>query len=113
MPVWPLDDGVLQEGYDEAFPDNVARFETDIGPGKRRPRSTAAPQPISFLVPLTAAEAATLESFFRTDLAEGALSFDWKHPRKGSAATMHFTAPPRISARGAMFVARLEIDVEV
>lgn len=112
MPAWPLDDLILQEGYDEAFPDNVVRFGTDTGPGKRRPRSTTAPTPISCLKPLTLADTLTLDSFFKNDLAQGALTFDWKHPRTGAAVSMHFSEKPRYSARGALFMVQMSLEVE-
>lgn len=112
MEIWPLDDGVLQEGYDEVFPDNVARFGTDIGPGKLRPRSTAAPTRITCQKPLTLAETEILDAFFETNLSWGALSFKWKHPRKGTEVTMHFATAPSYAARGALFTARMEIEVE-
>src|SRR3546814_5176519 len=84
-----------------------------MGPGKSRQRSTAAPTPITCNVPLTPAQAVSLESFYKSDCAYGALAFDWKHPRTGAAKSLEFMSPPRISARGAMYIGRLELKVLV
>src|SRR3546814_4989501 len=83
-----------------------------MGPGKSRQRSTAAPTPITCNVPLTPAQAVSLESFYKSDCAYGALAFDWKHPRTGAAKSLEFMSPPRISARGAMYIGRLELRSE-
>src|SRR3546814_7107588 len=88
MPTWTLPDTVLQEGYDEQFPENTVKTSTDMGPGKSRQRSTAAPTPITCNVPLTPAQAVSLESFYKSDCAYGALAFDWKHPRTGAAKSL-------------------------
>lgn len=102
MPTWPatLPDKVLQEGYDEQLQPIVIRSPMDTGPAKLRRRATAAPRSISGGQRLTAAQVETLDGFYRTDCADGALAFDWKHPRTQAAASLRFVSPPRYASLG-------------
>lgn len=95
-PVWPIDlpQDVFTEGYDEGLPDVALRTQMDAGPAKTRRRHTAAPRPLNVTVGLSRAQAASFDDFFTEDLAGGALSFDWIHPRTLAAVTLRFVTPP-------------------
>ncbi|MFQ6550506.1 hypothetical protein AADZ90_021395 [Aestuariibius sp. 2305UL40-4] len=61
---------------------NLIETPTSAGPSKKRRRFTAAIRQIEFTTgQLTLAQADTFEAWFENDLADGALSFDMKHPR--------------------------------
>lgn len=96
MPAWPatLPDTLLQRGYSEQRQSAVVRSDNDAGPAKVRRRFTSAVRTISGTLTLPAALVETLDNFHVTDCDEGALAFDWTHPRTGVAATLRFTAPP-------------------
>jgi len=105
MPTWPasLPDDFLQSGFSETLPDNVLRSKMDIGPPKTRRRSTAAPRPIAGQQLMTTAQVATFDTFFVTTLSDGAIGFDWTHPRTGAAITLRFVSPPAYVATGGDF----------
>lgn len=85
MVAWPdeLPDAVLQEGYAESPPQNLISQRTDIGPGMRRRRFTAAPRVVSVKIECTTEQVEIFDEFFVNDIFSGAVPFDWKHPRTG------------------------------
>lgn len=112
--VWPgsLPQKILWPGFEETFPKRAVRSPMDSGPGKSRPRFTAAPRPIRGAVRLDATQAQTLRDFHDTTLAAGALSFDWVHPVSGAAVTMRFTDEPRLRSRSPnIFEADLQLEI--
>lgn len=96
MPAWPcaLPQYVFVPGYEERFRDTVLRSPMDAGPAKTRRRQTAAPKTFKGTVPMTASQVAIFETFFETEIGDGALSFDWVHPRTQAAATLRLVTPP-------------------
>lgn len=95
MPTWPATlpqtppiDGVQIAGPRNSF----TRVEMSAGPPQQRRTSTAAPRPATLtFTHLTAAQIATFESFFETDLESGALSFTMPHPITDASETWRFT----------------------
>ena len=83
MPAWPasLPQAPLARGYQEAFGDTTLRTQMDAGPDKLRRRFTAGVDSFTTLLRLTKTQAATFESFYKTDTAGGTLAFTWVHPR--------------------------------
>lgn len=101
MPAWP---GTLPalwtaNGYREQDADNVIRSAPDVGPPKRRRRSTAAMRRIDCVVDLTDTQRATLKAFYAQDCAHGALSFT-RIDAHGTSRTFYFEAPPAYSYAG-------------
>lgn len=92
MAVWPasLPTTLQVEGYQEEPPDTRLVTEMDAGPPKMRQRYTAAPRPLAGFITITRAQRVTLDAFFVTTLAGGALPFDWTHPVTGAAVVMRF-----------------------
>ncbi len=113
MVAWPstLPQQLEQEGYSEVLQDPVARTSMDAGAPKTRLRFTAVSTYINGMLKLTAAEANTLDTFYKSDLFFGSTSFTWLHPRTGAACTMKFRKPPVFSALGAAFKADLELEI--
>lgn len=114
MVSWPstLPDDVLIEGYREQPPKNVIRTQMDQGPAKVRRRSTTGPRMLRVSLDLTRAQVDTLDSFFRTDLEDGALRFDWTHPRTQAAVQMRFVEPPQYTPlTGADWTAALNLEI--
>jgi len=67
----------------------------DAGPAKTRPRFTAGVRPIQIPMIMTDDQVTTLETFYTTTLAGGALKFDFRLPRTGAVVTYRFTGPPQ------------------
>lgn len=81
MPTWPASlPQVLPKRLTESAVDGRESFQPDTGPPISARRFTATPRVISFELVLTVAQRATLETFYKTTLKEGALEFDWTNP---------------------------------
>ena len=113
--VWPasLPQTPLAEGYNERAPDTVIRSPMEAGPPRLRRRFTAGVRNIECQLRLTPAQLDTLDAFFGSTVAGGALPFDWKHPRNGTAVTFRFVEPPGYTpvARGTLWQAMLRLEI--
>lgn len=111
--VWPASlPQDVERPYQETLADNTVTTPMEIGPAKKRRRSTAGVSTLSATVQLTTAQTETLQTFFEDTLAGGALRFDWTHPRTQVAAVFRFAKPPQIShVSGPNWQARLELEV--
>jgi len=102
MASWPatLPQFVLRDGFSEGFKDVVQRSQMDIGPKKKRMRSTAAPEPNTYPVELTSAQVDIFKTWFEDTadavggVAFGSLSFTMTNPRTGSTDTYGFAKTP-------------------
>jgi len=97
MADWPvaLPQTPLAEGFGQALgPDTVLRTSMDQGPDKTRRRSTDGPVDFQARLVLTDAQRQVLVDFLRNDIADGALSFNWKDHTTGGAAVLKIVVPP-------------------
>lgn len=85
--------------FTESPADNSISTSMDIGPAKKRRRSTVAPKPMAFTLLLTRAQVATLFTFYETTTFSGVDSFTIEHPRTLATVTARFTAPPSCRER--------------
>lgn len=86
-PAWPaiLPQAPLLQGLSGGPQDVRASFQPEIGPPIERPRTTAEIEIWNMpLPPMTGAQYATFEAFWRDTLAMGTLPFVWKHPVTGA-----------------------------
>jgi hypothetical protein len=90
--VWPisLPDSFTFESYGEGIADGRLRSQTDTGPGKIRPRSSAMPEPLSGQMAMTGAQLETLRTFVKTTIAGGSLPFLFKSQRGGAQILVRF-----------------------
>lgn len=113
---WPasLPQDPFVAGFQETAGDRLLRSATDSGKPKRRPRFTAAIEPLKLTFPMTAAQVATLKTFYQTTLAGGSLPFDITHPRTQALVTIYFASEPSWSpeAGGKFWRVALELEVE-
>lgn len=86
--------GLLLQGYQSQFQDVALRSEMDAGPGKVRPRFTAASEYITGEFVLNGTEYLVLYGFWRDDLRFGALSFNATHPETDAPCVVRFMEPP-------------------
>jgi hypothetical protein len=114
-PVWPSDlpQKLEQTTYSETLPSVTVRTEMDSGAPKVRRRFTAGIENIQGTMLLTRDEAETLDTWFNETLQGGAVSFQWKHPRRETEdVEMRFLEPPSLAARGAInFTASMSLEV--
>ena len=101
----------LLTGYQESVQDTIIRTTMDQGPAKVRQRTTAAVRPIIVTYLLTAAQVTTLESFYVTEVAGGALAFSFTHPRTNAAVTARFTKPLSYVPNGSLFTVTVALEI--
>ncbi len=98
MPTWPASLPQLPLiGMTAQDDDAVLRTSMDTGPATRRNRFTAITQSVSFPMVLTGTQRVTFDTFYRTTISHGALSFDWTDPVDDSTVSMAFKSPPKWS----------------
>ena len=99
MPVWPatLPQAPLVSGLSMKDDDAVLRTPMDAGPPSRRNRFTAITQSVRASIHLTGAQKTVFDTFYRTTLHNGALSFDWTDPGTGATVSYAFKAPPEFA----------------
>ena len=117
MASWPssLPQEVQVQGF-SISPDSggAIRTEMDSGPAFQRSRYTATTEPFSGRVWLDATQFQTFRTFYVDTLANGSVSFDWKHPITKNAATVRFdvSQPWQISAiAGTLFAVDMRLEV--
>jgi hypothetical protein len=100
-------------GFTEKWPDTTLRTAMEVGEAKQRRRFTSAPSPIEGTIMIRADQVPVLEAFWGDTLGNGALRFQWAHPRTQALATLRFTARPEISptAGGAWWRAQLKLEL--
>lgn len=97
MAVWPL--GLPQvvswQGYARRLQDTRIRSSVDAGVPKVRSRYSALitehDLPVQYF---TKSQVVTLETFYKTTLANGVLPFDWADPITGATVSFRFLKPP-------------------
>jgi hypothetical protein len=97
--VWPgsLPQRALKNGYMEKPRKIALRTQMDAGTAKTRRRFTAGPAPIDVQFRMSSAQVDTVLGFYGDTLADGALPFDWLHPRTQVLATWRFLEEPSVS----------------
>ena len=99
MVAWPsatIPNSIVHDGFSMTLADNVIQSQPDIGPPKRRRRTTANVIPITRKFLLDGTQYTAFDSFYENDLESGSLPFDWVHPMTGAAVSCAFKSPPKI-----------------
>lgn len=97
MPVyWPSDLPQIPQlqGFQMQIGMSVLESDTDKGPPKRRSMSDFTPHPMIFQMVMTVAQWNSLITYFKNDLANGALSFYLTDPLTGTLKTFVFADGP-------------------
>lgn len=114
---WPIDlpQNLLLDGFTNSFGTTAVQTSMSAGPSFSRPRYTAPEEPVTGNIYLQSYEQyAKLRQFYRDDLAEGTLPFDWIHPITQNVVTVRFDtdSPPSAVPLGAdQYKATLTIKV--
>lgn len=120
MDTWPVTLPQRLSG-DTAVKDDESRAITDMdsGPASVRNRFTAITQTAKGSMILTGSQLTTFNTFFRTTLNHGSLSFYWIHPFTESTATMRFKTKPEwrcirpdADVNNRIYQASLELEIE-
>jgi len=80
---WPpfVSDQAAANGTSGGLQDNLVSFSPEIGPPLQRSRTSIAPEIWDItLVPQNVGQYQTFVDWFRNDIANGALAFDFPHP---------------------------------
>jgi len=95
MPAWPASLPQKQFlGVSEKDDESRLVSAMDAGPALVRNRFTAVPRVISTSIVLTGTQRQTFDTFYRTTLSNGTLSFTWTEPVADAAATFRFKSNP-------------------
>lgn len=109
---WPdtLPTTYMAESYSEGIADGRLISQTDTGPAKVRPRSSAMPRPLRVSMRMTSAQWHDLREFVEVDLIGGSLPFtmSWEETEE----LVRFVSLPTRS-RLAIGVWNVSIDLEV
>ena len=104
VPAWDTDlpAKLFVNGYTQSLPDVTIKSDMDAGPSKIRRRFTAGIEPVSGTMVMSAAQLATLGTFYNTTLLGGSLRFSWTKPTAHSVACeLRFTETPSWISLGA------------
>jgi hypothetical protein len=94
MDVWPV---TLPEfGANTSIQDDESRLTSsmDSGPASVRNRFTAISQSVKTSMVMTGAQLVIFNTFIRTTLLHGSLSFTWINPITGASETVRFKKKP-------------------
>jgi hypothetical protein len=114
MPIWPSSLPAPERGgYTEQPASAVGRFVPDGGTASVRRKVSRAPRTMSLTWSLDAAQRAAFDAFVRGDAEDGALWFDWPHPRRDETVQARLIDSPITQSTGTtalwMVQAKLEI----
>ena len=117
MPTWPADLPFFtaRSGYNVDGPDgHILQSEMEVGPAKRRRRTSTAPQAFSGKIErLTLSQLETFKEFYRTTLGYGALSFDAADPLTGETHSYAFNGPYSVGVHRNKIDATLSATLEI
>lgn len=112
---WPetLPPVLRLEWLSDTLPQSVIRTQMETGPHKQRRRFTAAVEPLTGTLLLSADQTVIFDAFYRDALQMGALSFNWIHPRTLQSVEMRIIGnnPPKYSPAGGQYVLSLNLEV--
>ena len=104
MASWPADlpQEFDEEGFEDELPDELVRSELTDGEEKtRRMARRGNNTPVSGRMTVTTTQWEILLDFYRSDLADGTLMFDFPDPDDDTATfPVAFSSPPELSTVG-------------
>lgn len=115
MTDWPatLPVKFLKGSYDEEIGDTVVKTSMEVGPAKRRPRSSISVDYISGSFILSLAQRNTLVDFYKNDVKR-TLKFNFFHELWNQTIEVIFDGPPRFAAHAApgKFIGSVRFEIQ-
>lgn len=102
MQTWPvtLQDVFDADSFSYQMGDGALRSENQYGPPKVRNVTTKVIDTFDVSIRIDYSQFETLETFYKTTLGNGTLTFGLSHPFKGTSTEFRFTGPPVIRPLG-------------
>lgn len=101
---WPatLPDKPFRAGFERRPKPAVIAFGTEVGPGKRRRRSSIRMKLENLVFDIDVDQIATFETWFETAIGDGSFPFTWVDPIGSVASRWQFDAtdPYRLTCKG-------------
>lgn len=95
MTAWPASlPQAMFRGLSDKRQSAIVRSPNDMGPATVRRRFTAATRDVTTRMVVNGTQRATFETFFKTTLQEGSLSFTWEDPVDDTEVTFRFKEAP-------------------
>jgi hypothetical protein len=107
-PILPFPQKILHNSYTETLDDGHIRTQMDAGPAKIRKRSDANTDRFKGRIVLTSTQTEDMDTFYKTVLGNGSLSFEWLHQRTESTGTFRFIKAPSYTPYGQYYAADIE-----
>lgn len=100
--LWPaqLQDYLNEDSFRYAFGNTVIKTEMEVGPPKRRRRSTEAIDSISCTIDMEYDDISILKNFYDTTLNGGVDSFEFTDPFTLTTKEYKFDGPPQVRPIG-------------
>ena len=99
---WPatLQDVANREGFSMQFGEETVTTEMEVGPPKKRRRTTKRIDTFPISIDMTFDEYSTLNTFYDVTLAGGVKTFNFTHPLTQLESEFQFVNPPTINPKG-------------
>jgi|DEB0MinimDraft_6_1074348.scaffolds.fasta_scaffold02869_2 hypothetical protein len=92
-----------QAGFQLTFGDSAIETPNEVGPPKKRQRYTKEFDDLRGTIELERTDYADFETFFKTTLAGGTLTFNYDHPISGVTGEYQFKGRPSITTLGGTY----------
>ena len=101
---WPsaLQDFINESGFTQTFGDTTIKSTVDVGQSKKRARYTVGFDKFTTTIDLDRTDYSTFETFYKTTLANGTLTFNYDHPVSGVATEFRMDVP-RLTPMGGTY----------
>lgn len=112
---WPtgIPNTIQTSGYSRELQDGVIRTDMETGPAKFRRRFTATQDKNRGQIIMTQAQYLTFETWFKTIIMYGALSFEFPDPLNNSnTLEVRFSKPPSLSPAGNGVDVAVTVEIE-
>lgn len=99
---WPgsLQEYINESGFGIQFGESAITTDMDVGPPKKRARSTRSVDVYDCTITIHRNDYVTFRNFYKTELNQGVSRFNYDHPLTGVETEFQFVSPPRIIPLG-------------
>lgn len=112
---WPtsLPQLPLEDSFSDPRGEAVVTSPMDVGPAKVRRKFTSVNRNYQVRMALTAAQKATLVTFYQVTSNLGTTPFVWTNPRTFEPVDLYFARAPRYSSNDSEYFADLEFSLSL